>query len=201
VRSLGLGFLFTVGVLVHPIRADQGALPAPPIERPRFEKGTVEISILGGLSLPIDLFRSDPKRHLVLASVSIGRVMAGGPGRGSFEWLVDASPFVLVRQPDSVRGWSVAPLFLRWNFPPLGGRARLFAEVSGSLLFTEAPVPVRTTTFNFLDQGGFGIRVHETARHAWLAGYRFQHVSNGGRVRPNPGANFHLVYGGVSFLR
>jgi hypothetical protein len=160
------------------------------------------MSIVGGGSLPIDLARANPERHLYLASFAVGRVMAGGPGRGSFEWLVDVSPFVLVRQPDTVRGWSVAPLFLRWNFPPMGQRSRIFAEVCGSLLFTNAPVPVRTTTtFNFLDQVGFGLRVHESAGRAWLAGYRFQHMSNGGRARPNPGANFHLVYGGISFLQ
>jgi hypothetical protein len=52
-----------------------------------------------------------------------------------------------------------------------------------------------------MDQAGFGIRFEENRRRAWLVGYRFQHISNAGRVKPNPGANFNFVYLGVSFLR
>jgi hypothetical protein len=167
-----------------------------------FERGTIEISVIGGTSLPISLFRANSDHHLTMAALSIGRVMAGSAGKGSLELLVDVSPFIQVRQPDSVRGWSVSPLFVRWNFPPMGPRGpRIFAEVSGSLLFTNAPVPVRTTTFNFRDEAGFGVRFEESRGRAWLVGYRFQHISNAGRVKPNPGANFNFVYLGVSFLR
>lgn len=165
-----------------------------------FERGTIEISVIGGVSLPVSLFRANADHQLALASFAVGRVMAGRAGRGNLELLVDVTPFVQVRQPDRVRGWSVAPLFIRWNFPP-AGRVRIFGEVSGSLLWTEAPVPVRTTTFNFMDQAGFGLRIEENQRRAWLIGYRFQHISNAGRVRPNPGANFNFVYLGLSFLR
>jgi hypothetical protein len=167
-----------------------------------FEKGTVEISVIGGVSLPTSLFRAKRDHQLAMASLAIGRVMAGGPGKGSLELLVDVTPFFQVRQPDLVRGWSVAPLFVRWNFPAMGGgAARVFGEVSGSLLFTTAPVPARTTTFNFMDQAGFGVRFEESRGRAWLVGYRFQHISNAGRVKPNPGANFNFVYLGLSFIR
>jgi hypothetical protein len=167
-----------------------------------FEKGTVEISVLGGTTLPTSLFRANPDHRLSMVSLSIGRVMAGGPGKGSLELFVDLTPFVQVRQPDPVRGWSVSPLFIRWNFPPMGRRGpRIFGEVSGSLLFTDRPVPVRTTTFNFRDEAGFGLRLEGSRRQALLIGYRFQHISNAGRVKPNPGANFNFVYVGVSFLR
>jgi hypothetical protein len=167
-----------------------------------FERGTVEISVTGGTSLPVSLFRAKSDHRLTMASLSIGRVMAGSAGKGSLELLVEVTPFIQVRQPGAVRGWSVAPLFVRWNFPAIGGRGpRAFGEVSGSLLFTTDPVPPRTTTLNFIDQAGFGIRFEESRRRAWLVGYRFQHISNAGRVKPNPGANFNYVYLGVSFLR
>src|SRR5687767_1038189 len=193
--------ILLVCVLPRPATADQGTGAARDAPQPMpFEKGTIEISVLGGTSLPTSLFRAKSHHHLTLASFAIGRVMAGGPGKGSLELLIDVTPFFQVRQPDLVRGWSVAPLFIRWNFPPIGG-ARVFGEVSGSLLFTEAPVPVRTTTFNFMDQAGFGVRFEENRGRAWLVGYRFQHISNGGRVKPNPGANFNLVYLGLSVLR
>jgi hypothetical protein len=168
-----------------------------------FEKGTVEISIIGGTSLPLSLFRADPDRNLLLASFQVGRVMAGGPNGNSLQLIVDVAPLMQIRQPDALSGWSVSPLFVRWNFPPAGEqRVRVFGEVAGALLFTTRPVPAPTTTrFNFLDQAGFGVRIEDTARRAWLIGYRFQHISNGGRAQPNPGANFNFVYGGVSFIR
>ena len=203
ILRLVLSFLLVV-VVAPPAFADQaGAAINPGAEsRMPFEKGTIEISVIGGVSLPVSLFRAKSDHQLAMASLAIGRVMAGGPGKGSLELLVDVTPFFQVRQPDLVRGWSVAPLFVRWNFPAMGdGAARVFGEVSGSLLFTTAPVPVRTTTFNFMDQAGFGVRFEENRGRAWVAGYRFQHISNAGRVKPNPGANFNLVYLGVSFLR
>ena len=188
----------------NPLFADQaGAARVPEVDpRMPFEKGTIEISIVGGVSLPTSLFRAKADHQVAMASLAIGRVMAGGPGKGSLELLVDVTPFFQVRQPDLVRGWSVAPLFVRWNFPAIGTAAvRVFGEVSGSLLFTAAPVPVRTSSFNFMDQAGFGARFEENGRRAWLLGYRFQHISNAGRVKPNPGANFNFVYLGLSFIR
>jgi hypothetical protein len=183
--------------------ADQDAPePSPGGTRMPFERGTIEVSILGGTSLPIPLFEANGDHQLSMVSLAIGRVMAGRPGRGSLELLFDVTPFLQVRQPDAVRGWSFAPLWVRWNFPPAGAsRIRVFGEVSGSMLWTTAPVPVRTTTFNFIDQAGFGVRFEDSPRRAWLVGYRFQHISNAGRVKPNPGANFNLVYLGLSFLR
>ena len=169
---------------------------------PRFERGTVEVSILGGSSLPIPMFRADADDKLTSLSVQIGRVMTGGAAGNNLQLIVDAAPFLQVRQPEMVWGWAVSPLFVRWNFPPVGSDGpRIYGEFSGGLLFTQEPVPVRTTTFNFLDQAGFGLRIHETSRRAWLLGYRFQHVSNAGRVKPNPGANFNFLYLAVSFIR
>jgi Lipid A 3-O-deacylase (PagL) len=168
----------------------------------RFERGTVEISLLGGTSLPVPLFSANADHNLTMASFQIGRVMAGGPNGNNLQLIVDGSPFMQVRQPDAVFGWSVSPLFVRWNFPPAGDRgARIFGEIAGGLLFTSQPVPVRTTTLNFLDQAGFGVRFEESEGRAWLIGYRFQHVSNAGRVKPNPGANFNFVYLAFSFIR
>jgi hypothetical protein len=134
-----------------------------------------------------------------MASVSIGRVMIGGPRTGSLEVLVDVTPFLQVRQPDLVHGWSVAPLFLRGNFPAIGRTTHVFAEGSSSLLFTNEPL--RTTAFNFMEQVGFGVRFERSPKRAWMLGYRFQHISNGGRVQPNPGENFNFVYLGLSFMR
>ena len=200
-QILPLVLSFLIVVAASPALADQPGADIPANDRRMpFEKGTVEISVLGGATIPTSLFRSNADHQLAMASLVIGRVMAGSQGKGSLELLVDVTPFFQVRQPQVVRGWSTAPLFIRWNFPALDV-ARIYGEVSGSLLFTTAPVPARTTTFNFMDQAGFGIRLEESHGRAWLVGYRFQHISNGGRVKPNPGANFNLIYLGISFLR
>ena len=192
-----------IAVAVPPALADQEDTPTAVAEpRMRFEKGTVEISVLGGASLPTSFLHSDRDYHVAMASVAIGRVMAGGPGKGNLELLVDVTPFFQVRWPEVVRGWSVSPLFLRWNLPAIAnGPIRVFGEGSSSLLFTAEPVSVSTTTFQFMEQAGFGVRFEESHGRAWLVGYRFQHISNGGRVKPNPGANFNFVYLGLSFLR
>jgi lipid A 3-O-deacylase PagL len=177
----------------------------PPRELP-FQKGTVEIGAIGGTALPISLFRARTNRRLTMASLQIGRVMTNqtGPGvlAGHFELLLEITPLIHLRQPETVFGLAMSPVFFRWTFgPSVRRRMRWFGEVSGGILYTSQPVPVRTTAFNFIDQAGFGVRVEPGPNRAWLMGYRFQHVSNGGRVRPNPGANFNFVYGGISWLR
>ena len=182
----------------HGVNA-QSAPPEPPMP---FEKGVVELTVLGGTTLPTSWLRSDADHNLTLASFQAGRIMGGGADGNNFQLLVDVTPLILIRQPGQVRGWSVSPLFMRWNFPAAGQRGpRIFAEASGGLLFTTAPVPARTTSFNFIDQAGFGVRIEESSVRAWVVGYRFQHISNGGRVKPNPGKNFNFVYVGVSFIR
>jgi Lipid A 3-O-deacylase (PagL) len=200
---LTLRVVLAVFVVCSSVTSAMAGQSSPQSDAPMpFEKGTVEISLLGGTSLPVPLFRANADHNLTMASFQIGRVMAGGPNGNNLQLIVDGAPFMQVRQPDVVLGWSVSPLFVRWNFPPAGDRgARIFGEIAGGLLFTSQPVPVHTTTFNFLDQAGFGVRFEESERRAWLIGYRFQHVSNAGRVRPNPGANFNFVYLAVSFIR
>jgi Lipid A 3-O-deacylase (PagL) len=190
--------LLVFGLVASPGFASQDT----PVPEMPFEKGAIEISILGGTALPISLFRANPDHKISMASLQIGRIMSGGASGHNLQFIVDGSPFIHIRQPDSVRGWSVSPLFVRWNFPPTGRRgARIYGEFSGGVLFTSQPVPVRTTTFNFIDQAGFGVRFEEAPGRAWLVGYRFQHVSNAGRVKPNPGANFNFIYLAVSFIR
>ena len=120
ILPLALSFLLVV-VAASPALADQAGATSADDRRMPFEKGTVEISVLGGATIPTSLFRSNADHQLAMASFVIGRVMAGSRGKGSLELLVDVTPFFQVRQPDLVRGWSTAPLFIRWNFPALGG--------------------------------------------------------------------------------
>jgi hypothetical protein len=181
-------------------------LPAAHFSEPVFAdqgKGSIERSVIAGTSLPITLFRAHRDRRLTMGAFQLGRVMTGERRAGNFELLLEISPFMWVHQPQNAFGLTASPLHMRWNFgrmwsPPV----RVFAEASGAVVYTNVPVPVRaTTTFNFIDQAGFGLRLGRNPRRTWLLGYRFQHISNAGRAKPNPGVNFNFVYGGVSFLR
>ena len=84
--------------------------------------------------------------------------------------LVGHDPFLLLQQPDvGVRRWRCHRCFCAGiSAQPPGSRLRLFAEASGGIIYTTEPVPVRTTTFNFMDQAGFGVRFEES--QARLAG-------------------------------
>jgi lipid A 3-O-deacylase PagL len=172
----------------------------------RLQKGSVEVGLIVGTTLPISLFRAHKDRRLTMGSLDVGRVMTHqrgrGPLAGNFEFLLEISPLMVIHQPQHVFGLAASPLHMRWNFAPWRTRRlQAFAEVSGGILYTNHPVPVRTTDFNFIDQVGFGVRFATGPKRAWLAGYRLQHVSNGGRVEPNPGANFNFLYVGVTSLR
>ena len=194
-------------VLPDLLCADQGTPGTPGAGTDvQLGKGRVEAGGITGTTLPITLFRAHKDRRLTLGTVHLGRVMTNqrgrGPLAGNFELLVEISPLLLLHQPQRTFGLAASPLHMRWNFGPMRGHPlRVFAEASGGIVYTSRAVPVRTTAFNFIDQAGFGMRLERNPRSAWLLGYRFQHISNGGRVKPNPGANFNLVYAGVSFLR
>jgi hypothetical protein len=182
-----------VGPLSEPVFADQG-------------KGTIETSVIAGTSLPVTLFRAHSERRLTMAAFQLGRVMNNelghGPLAGTFEFVLELSPLAWLHQPENAFGFTTSPLHMRWNFGAPGAHpVRVFAEASGGIVYTNIPVPARTTTFNFIDQAGFGVRLGRDQRRTWLLGYRFQHISNAGRVKPNPGVNFNFVYAGVSFLR
>jgi lipid A 3-O-deacylase PagL len=182
--------------------AQSGAQPAPG-PGPALRKGSVEVAGIIGTTLPVSWLRAHADRRLTLASLQMGRIMTNdrghGPLAGSFEFLLEMTPLLVVRQPAPAFGLAVSPLHMRWNLAP-NHRVRPFAEASGGIIYTNQAVPVRTTTFNFIDQAGFGLRV-QAGRLSVLGGYRFQHISNAGRVEPNPGVNFNFLYAGVNFQR
>lgn len=170
------------------------------------EKGTVEVGGIVGTTLPVTWLRAHADRRITMASLDVGRVITNrrGPGllAGRFEFLLEITPLISVYQPSRTVGLAASPLHMRWTFIPISKpRLRPFAEASGGVIHTNQAVPVRATTFNFIDQAGFGLRIESGATWSWLAGYRFQHISNAGLSKPNPGANFNFVYMGVSFHR
>ena len=171
---------------------------------PILAPGTTEWMVTGGPALGVVLFHSAEGHKYFLQSVSWGRILtrAVGPGalRGRFEWSFEFIPVYGQYEPDNSYGVGVTPLLWRWNFEPRG-RVAPFFEVAAGGLWTRDPVPAGTTTANFTGHGAYGIRYFLRPHTAFVAAYRFQHISNGNRLEQNPGVNAHLVQVGVSVLR
>ena len=76
------------------------------------------------------------------------------------------------------------------------GAVRPFIEVgTGVRLLTSPTISENytlSTAFQFANMAGVGVQFG--ARQQYLAGFRFQHVSNGGIKEPNPGINFSQLY-------
>jgi hypothetical protein len=204
VRSATLAILVLGGSAAY---AQSGAASSAE-ESVEFRKGAVEAGGIIGTTLPVSWLRAHPDRRIVaMGSLNIGRIMTNrlgrGPLSGEFEFLLEVTPLLILHQPPAYTvGVTASPLHMRWNFAPISKhRVRPFAEASGGIVYTNHAVPVGTTSFNFIDQAGFGLRFPTGTKQAWVAGYRFQHISNAGRVQPNPGANFNFAYVGVSFAR
>jgi hypothetical protein len=76
------------------------------------------------------------------------------------------------------------------------GTVRPFVEAgAGVRLLTSTAISEShrlSTAFQFADMVGVGAQFG--SRQQYLAGFRFQHVSNGGIKEPNPGINFSQLY-------
>ena len=85
---------------------------------------------------------------------------------------------------------------LRLERPLSGGSSVFFVEASiGVRLLSQTRVsPERTlsTAFQFSDQLGVGVQWGRDARST--LGVRYQHISNAGIKKPNPGMDFVLLY-------
>lgn len=178
----------------------QAPLRGPSAVRPR----EVEWQAGGGYAWSIDLLQSEDGRHYVPVTVSWGRDLTRdvGPGaiRGRLMWAVEAMPLYAQARPTRTTGVAISPLVWRWRFTPRR-RAAPFAELAFGGLFTRDAVPEGTEAANFISHGALGIRWTPLRRLAWVAAYRFQHISNGNQLTTNPGVNAHVIWTGVSVVR
>ncbi|OLL33493.1 acyloxyacyl hydrolase [Burkholderia sp. SRS-W-2-2016] len=82
------------------------------------------------------------------------------------------------------------------RFIKSSGLVRPFVEVgAGVRLLTSPRISsdfTLGTAFQFADMAGVGLQFG--GHQQYVAGYRFQHVSNGGIKEPNPGINFSQLY-------
>jgi hypothetical protein len=169
-----------------------------------YPKGSVHWRIIGGGALPVDFRSARPDRRLSFGAVEIGRILTAkhGPSilAGQLELSLQMMPIV-VRGPEDFWGAGLTPVFVRWSFS--GTKVvQPFLDASIGLMLVDwsTPGPGRIPG-NFNEQLGFGMRVGQPRGAGLLVGYRFQHISNGGRAHPSPGVDTHLLYAGVSFVK
>jgi lipid A 3-O-deacylase len=101
-------------------------------------------------------------------------------------------------QSDHAEGAGFVPLMLRWNLQERGA-FHPFLELAGGMLATNREMPEGTTRLNFVSHAGAGVRVRIAERWRVMAGYRFQHVSNGATAARNPGFNSNVGYLGLAY--
>jgi hypothetical protein len=98
----------------------------------------------------------------------------------------------------SVRGFGAAPLGIQLRLAP-SARVQPFFTASGGALFFAQPVPSEYAgRFNFTAEVGAGALCHVTRTLGVIAGYKLQHISNGGTRRNNPGIDNNLFYLGLA---
>ena len=105
---------------------------------------------------------------------------------------------------ETVYGGGTNPIGLKLNLSPRR-QWQPFAALSCGLVATTRPIPTDEPgidQFNFTAEGQLGIeRFNSSRTRAWRVGYKFQHISNGGLGRANPGLNLNLLFFGYSFFR
>lgn len=94
---------------------------------------------------------------------------------------------------DNIGEFGFTPVF---RFIKTSGSLRPFFELGAGVRVLTSPRISSTftlgTAFQFADMAGVGVQFG--SRQQYLAGYRFQHISNGGIKEPNPGINFSQLY-------
>jgi hypothetical protein len=160
------------------------------------EAGATEWKVTGGPAFSLVLFHSVRDHRYVLSTLSWSRILTrpSGPGvlRGRFAWAFEAVPLYGQLAPDDIYGLGITPMVGRWNFEPHGKYAP-FLEVGGGALWTQNAVPVLASSANFTAHGSAAVRIFVRSREAVIVGYRFHHISNGNRIRRNPGVNAHVL--------
>jgi hypothetical protein len=143
-------------------------------------------------------------REQAFYAIEWGRVVTGehGPGvlRGRLEMAVEVTPLFLAFQSDRAEGAGLSPLMFRWNLRE-GGRLSPFLEIASGIVATNHDLPEGTTRMNFASHAGVGARIRVAGRWGAVAGYRFQHLSNGNTASRNPGINSNIGYLGVAYRR
>lgn len=187
-----------LGLLISALAA------APSGAQSAVAKGASEWSASAGAARGLTLLQSAGGDRYATAQLAWGRVLTDlrGPRwlRGRFEWSLEVMPTFVEWSSGHARGVGVSPLGWRWNVAPHGAW-HPYAEVGGGALWTSAPIPDGTTGSNFTSYAGVGVRRLGAGGHGLIVSYRLHHISNGNRLRTNPGVNAHMITVGWTRVR
>lgn len=153
--------------------------------------GSPRWSLSAGYGFSFKVNRGRSKEHVLLAAPSVAF-----PLSRRFEYVVEGH-FAQYYTPS---GWmaGVCPLGGRYTFG--SGSVRPYAFLNAGLGWTDlVALDEIDRRFNYLLQGGVGMRGRVFDRAGWSAEVRWTHVSNAGTALPNLGLNSLVFVGGWTF--
>jgi lipid A 3-O-deacylase len=165
----------------------------------RLRAGMKDLTLAGGYSVShdrsgvegVDGFHLLPHFGYVLTDEH-------GPSwvRGNFELLGGPTLVHLSSHSASSTAGGVS-LLARWIFAP-SPTVRPYLEFGGGVLAGQLDFRQTNCDVNYNFQGGPGVLIFVSERTAITVGYRFHHLSNGGRCDKNLGLNSSLFTVGIS---
>lgn len=128
----------------------------------------------------------------------------------NLKYTSDFIPLAVLHYPDknvrtkngyqTVSGYGIAPLGLQMNFRPRS-KYQPFIGASGGLLYLDKQTPnLVGTRFVYTADVGVGVEIRLKDKRAITFGYKYYHISNGGRGLQNPGFDNNLFYCGFTYL-
>lgn len=182
------------------------ALPSPihaADPTPQITVGTQEVGLSVGYLLPHRLTQDHTTKQQGVAFMPSWMMTLSDPiGNSWYQGQVSVGAemvYIQFQEPFVTHGVGFAPK-IKYTFVALD-RIRPYAEFAGGPFWTDlaGKIPEESGQFNFVLMAGFGFSYFLTDQAALNAGYRFNHISNGGTQYPNLGLNASLPYGGFSF--
>jgi Lipid A 3-O-deacylase (PagL) len=159
-----------------------------PLQLP--ERGRAEFSLFAGFGYGVKINRGRTEEQLLAVQPQTG--IALGP---RFEYLIEAH-FAQYFRPDGY-ALGLVPLGARYFFAT--GSVAPYVGLGAGFCWTDLQITELDRRFNFILQGGLGVRATPRAGHAWMVEARFLHYSNAGTVLPNLGFNAVVFLAGWRF--
>jgi opacity protein-like surface antigen len=165
-------------------------------------KGTTEVGLLLGMSIPWSLYANATAHDLALTKLLAGYVLSDVLAKDHWfrgQWEMVGELFGGGQyNPQSHYLYGVTSL-LRYEFVT-GTRFVPFCDAGIGATSTDIGLPDLGGNFQFNDQAGVGVHWFFRNNLALTLQYRVIHFSNGGLASPNHGVNTTLLSGGVSYF-
>jgi hypothetical protein len=172
-----------------------------------------EYSVWGGYSPDsltwIPAFGRTPDARFGIVAFRYARRFNNGDSV-NLKYTADIAPLVVLNFPDQLfvppvrktgYAFGVTPLGIQANFRP-HKKYQPFGTLAGGFMWFNKQIPNELgTKFNFTADIGGGVEIKVRETRAISIGYKYYHISNGGRGQINPGFDNNLFYLGYTFFR